>query len=261
MNDKKNKLNPLMITGISIIIFFMLLIPLQWNILVSAMISIGTYVGISLITTEQVKIGSTPIDMLAQGQEMKDTLDTAHLKIIKIGQISKQINDPEIKQMSQQLYQTGLDIIDYLNKKPENISKSLFFLNSHVDTALRILDNYQTLIKSTTKGKHKKIEESAEKGLRILVKIFEDQKDGYHKSAIALMEAESDTLMTALEMGELEKLENNITTDTDNAFPIEEKQKAILKQTDDLIEDLMKTKKEIDEKNKSLEANGEYKKE
>lgn len=220
----------------SVVIFFLLIFILQWNFFVSAAISIGLYISSSLLSIGTVMIGSTPIDKIAQGEELKKELDLAQSRIIMIGDISDSVEDKEIKEFGNNIFESGVKIIDFLNKNPNKIAGSLTFFNYDIKTALSILNNYVLLKGNVSESKIKEVENNTEKSLEILAKRFENQVDGYFQNKITDLELESSLLSKTLELGESVKTEENIETKKELDFSKELLDDLLLKQGESLDE-------------------------
>lgn len=218
MNENNSPKKTILILLFSIAIFFLTSFLLKWHMVIAGLLSIGSYVGLSLVTADVEKIGSTPVDKLSSGETLKQALDEAELKVNNIGKISRTIKDKEINEMGLELYNIGVQIIDYLKQNPGKISKSLYFLSYDVDTALRILDNYKTLSLNVSKEKLVEVEKNSEKSLSILVTNFKSHRDSFYQSKIEDIRLDTDILTKTLEMQEIEKKREDIKTETDKNF-------------------------------------------
>lgn len=218
MNENNSPKKTILILLFSIAMFFLTSFLLKWHMAIAGILAIGSYVGLSLVTADVKKIGSTPVDKLSSGETLKQALDEAELKVNNIGKISRTIKDKEINEMGLELYNIGMQIIDYLKQNPGKISKSLYFLSYDVDTALRILDNYKTLSLNVSKEKLVEVEKNSEKSLSILVTNFKSHRDSFYQSKIEDIRLDTDILTKTLEMQEIEKKREDIKTDTDKNF-------------------------------------------
>lgn len=191
---------------------------LSWPIWIGGILSVGTYIGLSLFTAEPPKIGDTPVEYLSGGLTLKENLDDASYKILKIEEIGRQVRDPEIHEMSLKLANIGFQIIDFLEKNPKRIASALTFLRTDVDTALRILDNYRTLYQNVSSDKMIEVEENTEKSLEILLIQFENQMNSFFKEKILDLDADTKVLSKTLKIGDIRKEEENIQTETDKVY-------------------------------------------
>ena len=203
----------------STFLFFVLWLFFKWNVFVAALIPIGLYVSVMLLTNEPEKIGSTSVESISGGDKMKEELKDAYDDINLIGDISQKVENLEIINLGLEIYQTGLQIIEFLEKNPSKIVASLTFFNYDITTALRILDNYYTLEKeNVSESKLSAARENAIKSLEILKKRFANQRDGYYQNIISDLSLDTDILTKTIEQAEDIKKEENITANTDYIF-------------------------------------------
>lgn len=204
---------------ISTFLFFVLWLFFKWNVFVAALIPIGLYISAMLLTNEPDKIGSTSVESISGGDKMKEELKDAYDDIDLIGNTSHKIENLEIMNLGVGIYQTGLQIIEFLEKNPNKIAASLTFFNYDIPTTLRILDNYYTLEKENiSESKLSAARVNAIKSLEILNKRFANQRDGYYQNIISDLSLDTDILTKTIEQAEDIKKEENITANTDYIF-------------------------------------------
>lgn len=214
---------------ISTFLFFILWLFLKWNVFVAALIPIGLYTSVMLLTNEPEKIGSTSVESITAGDKMKEELKDAYDDINLIGNISQKIENLEIMNLGLEIYQTGLQIIEFLEKNPNKIAASLTFFNYDIPTALRILDNYYTLEKENiSESKLSSARVNTIKSMEILEKRFANQRDGYYQNILTDLSLDTDILSKTLEQAENIKKEEGAKANTDY----------ILKGIDDVYKDL-----------------------
>lgn len=218
MRKDKKPLSAAALFSISIAVFILLARVLGWSYWISGLVSVGTYLSLALLFPEIQKIGSTPVEELTSGETLKAELEESMQKIEHIGKISRSIADPDIRTMGLELYDIGSHIMEYLNHEPKKISKSLYFLSYDVDTALRIIDNYNTLSQNISSRRLAEVKSNTEKSLGILVKRFENERDGFYESKLEDLKLDTDILTKTLEMQEIEKQKEDLKTSTDAHF-------------------------------------------
>lgn len=218
MRKDKKPLSAPALFSISIAVFIILAVVLKWSYWISGIVSVGTYLSLAMLFPEIQKIGSTPVEELTSGETLKAELEESMQKIEHIGKISRSIADPDIRTTGLELYDIGAHIMEYLNNEPKKISKSLYFLSYDVDTALRIIDNYNTLSQNISSRRLAEVKSNTEKSLGILVKRFENERDGFYESKLEDLKLDTDILAKTLEMQEIEKQKEDLKTQTDEHF-------------------------------------------
>ena len=103
---------------VSLLTFFALLLGLKWHFIVSAILAVGVYVGVYLISKPKIMIGNTDIEALENGQEINQIYKDFEDDIGKLKALNADINDKEISAKIGKLIKTCLDIRFYLEKNP-----------------------------------------------------------------------------------------------------------------------------------------------
>lgn len=118
-------------------------------------------------------------------------------KLKNIRNNTRMISNNEIAAKIQDIYKTGFDIFEYLDKNPGDLSKARQFINYYLDATQKIVNQYVEL--SAKKEKTKEIEES----LKNVEAILDSIKETYSKQLHNLME--DDLLDLNTEIKVLEK--------------------------------------------------------
>lgn len=131
-----------MATLVSVFLFLVLYWGLEWNILVSALLAIGTFFGVYFLSKPRVKLGNLDVEMLQNGLELKELTDEADRDLKELNDYLRSIKSPEISKNGSALFELGTNIVTYLKRNPEKISKARRFLNYYLDTARDIVAKY-----------------------------------------------------------------------------------------------------------------------
>ena len=144
-----------------------LLMPLPMIILVP----IAVYVGIYLISKPEIKIGSIKLNE-ANGEEMKALMQDAYDDLETLVLAGRKIENPEIRQLANDLYQSGISIFEHLQQNPDKINLARRFINYYLDTAAGLVDKYQKLRAQKSKAILFKAEVDVKNGLTVLTKLL-----------------------------------------------------------------------------------------
>lgn len=186
----------------ALLTFFGLTLGLKWSFIVAAILSVGVYTGVYLISKPKLMIGNTEIEALDNAEE----INQIYLKLKddkkKLLASANSIEDDGIRKKALELAKTTNDIEAYLEDNPREISKSRHFLDYYVGTAKTIVDNYQELKRANVSpDKFNEIKEKTNQSLDLLNQIFAKQRDSYHRDKINKLEVESDLLEQTIKLG------------------------------------------------------------
>ena len=199
MNDSRRDFRALLA---ALITFFGLLIGAKWHFLVSAILAVGVYTGIYLISKPKLMIGNTEIEALENAEEIKAIYQKLQIDQKKLTEAAASIKDTSIKAKTNELAKITNDIEFYLENNPKEISKSRHFLDYYIGTAREIVDNYNDLDRANVSAdKFNDIKEKTKESLDLLIKIFASQRDAYHKDKINKLEVETDLLEQTIKLG------------------------------------------------------------
>jgi len=178
---------------------FLLKFPLP----ISVIIAVGVYFGMYFVTKPTYKIGSVDIDSISNGVEVKQLLDKAYYDLKIIQAASKKARHEEIRNNADKLNQTGLNILNYLEKNPKKVLTARRFLSYYLDTAADIVEKYSEL--AATNFKSSEMEElysKTNRALLILNSAFEKQFLKLMQNEFFDIEADINVLEKTLEMEE-----------------------------------------------------------
>lgn len=175
---------------------------LSWPFFLATLISLGTYFAVYLLASPVLRIGDVELEKLNNGAELKALYETSVLQVKQMKATKKEIKQAEISSRLAQLIQKATSILTYLEANPKEISSSRHFLDYYLSTANKISQNYlQMEAAQISSDKFKEIEHKTAEALKILDKIFANQRDGYHVNRMRDLEVETELLEKTLELG------------------------------------------------------------
>ena len=199
MNDNLRNLKGLLA---ALLTFFGLLLGLKWNFLVAAALAIGVYTGVYLISKPKLMIGNTEIEQLENAREIQAIYQKLIVDEDTLKKQAKNIEDKSIREKATKLAAITHDISLYLENNPKEISRSRYFLDYYVGTALEIIGNYIDLDQANVSfDKLEDIRDKTNRSLELLIQIFQNQSDAYHKDKINKLEVETDLLERTIKLG------------------------------------------------------------
>lgn len=185
-----------------LITFFGLLMGLKWNFFVAALLALGVYTGVYLISKPRLMIGNTDMEAIENGKELAEIFLEYQTNTEFLKTLASSFKDTDIREKSLSLAKTSKDIENYLEGNPREISKSRYFLDYYMKTAIEILKNYSNLDQANVSAdKFLEIKEKTNKSLDLLNEIFARQRDSYHKDKITQLEVETDLLEQTIKLG------------------------------------------------------------
>ncbi|NMA11672.1 MAG: hypothetical protein GX933_00600 [Chloroflexi bacterium] len=178
----------------------------EWPIIIAALLSIGIFAGVYMISKPKLKIGNLDLDSLKNGTEIRFLLQEAEQDLISIGEVSKKIDNPVIKTNAESLFDTGVRILNYLSENPDQISAARRFFGYYLNTSRNILEKYLTVQKAKLNSAEiNNIKAATEKTIPMLNIAFDRQFENLMKNDILDIESEIKLLETNLKMEGIEK--------------------------------------------------------
>ncbi len=175
----------------ALVVFFALGFGLDWPYWIAGLLAVGTYVGVFLISKPRLKIGHIRVDSLPDGDALKALMLDAKNDMDMIQATTKKITHLPIRQQSEQLYATGLNILSYLEKNPDKIPLARRFFGYYLDTAVGILQKYLPFQESGLRTEEvRRVTQSTERAMPILNRAFERQFSNLMQNDV--MDIESD---------------------------------------------------------------------
>lgn len=189
---------------VGVLMFFLTYFFLQWSLPIAVVLSVGTYAGVSLISKPVYKLGGIDVDSLKNGTEIKTLMIEAQKDLVIIDKASKMGNNKDISHNANKLYQTGVHILEYLQKNPNKIGTARRFLNYYLNTSADIMEKYMGFLESKNRSPQlNKIYESTDRALVILNEAFEKQFVKLMENEIFDIESDIAVLEKTLEMEEV----------------------------------------------------------
>lgn len=172
-------------------VFLILLFAVKWGIVISLVISAGTFAGMSLVTRPRRKIGGVSIEDIPNGEEIERRLGEAKEDFSSIETSIKKITDINVKSQAEKLVSTASGIIAYLEEHPEKVKNASQFIDYYQDTASKLLKRFVELQKTRLETPEiSGLKQKTYDSLVTLNKAFDEQFQKLMRSEMFDMDAE-----------------------------------------------------------------------
>jgi hypothetical protein len=133
---KKNK-QPLTVAALAsaLSVFALLLFVLQWNVIIAALLSLGSYLGLSFLLAPPYKPSAAAPGELKNGREILDLLDAGERDLASIALIADSSQDRQIQAKAREVCREGGKIVEYIKKNPHKAVMARRFFNYYLDKA------------------------------------------------------------------------------------------------------------------------------
>lgn len=181
--------------------FLILLFLLKWNVFLVLFLTVGLYIGFSLLLKPRRKIGNVSIEDIADGEELHRRLNEAKEDFDSIACSMNRIHDPEVWQQADRLNRIAEGIIKHLEQHPEKIRLARQFIDYYQDTASNVLNQYVELQESNLQTEEvKRLKEKTKQSLETLNVAFEQQFQKLMRNEMLDMDAEMRLLEQTVKM-------------------------------------------------------------
>lgn len=182
-------------------LFLGLLLGLDWNFLMAALLAAGLFEGLYLITKPQKIPGKIPLDMRPDGAYLEKRLEEAREDFESIRRSLEKIQDRGLWEESKRLYDTSSNILAYLEKNPDKISMAGRFIDYYQDTASSLLKKYVELQNSgLDTSETRNLKENTKKAICMLNKAFEQQFQRMMRNGLMDMDVEIQMIENMMKM-------------------------------------------------------------
>ena len=181
--------------------FFITWLLLQWNFAVSALLSAGIYVAMTMLIKPVRKIGNVNLEIMPEGEALGRKLEEAREDFESIRVSMDSIEDPELKKESERLHRTAGTILAYLEENPQKILQARWFIDYYQDTASALLKKY---VKLQEKGLRTReamaLMTQTRQAMETLNRAFEKQLEKLMQNELFDMEADIRLLKQTMKM-------------------------------------------------------------
>lgn len=181
--------------------FFITWLLLQWNFAVSALLSAGIYVAMTMLIKPVRKIGNVNLEIMPEGEAQGRKLEEAREDFESIRVSMDSIEDPELKKESERLHRTAGTILAYLEENPQKILQARRFIDYYQDTASALLKKY---VKLQEKGLRTReamaLMTQTRQAMETLNRAFEKQLEKLMQNELFDMEADIRLLKQTMKM-------------------------------------------------------------
>lgn len=188
-------------TAVAAVVFVGLYVLLHWSLVISLLLAIGIYIGLTLFLKPSRKIAGIDVAEMPGGEALADLLDEADNDLTSIRSATKRILEPQVREQAQALYTTGTRICDYLEENPQKIRLARRFLTYYLDTTAKLLDRYVELSETGLRtGEVAEILAKTAQALPVLNDAFARQFTHLMEGELMDVEADLALLKSTLEM-------------------------------------------------------------
>ena len=181
--------------------FFITWLLLQWNFAVSALLSAGIYVAMTMLIKPVRKIGNVNLEIMPEGEALGRKLEEAREDFESIRVSMDSIEDPELKKESERLHRTAGTILAYLEENPQKILQARRLIDYYQDTASALLKKY---VKLQEKGLRTReamaLMTQTRQAMETLNRAFEKQLEKLMQNELFDMEADIRLLKQTMKM-------------------------------------------------------------
>ena len=181
--------------------FFITWLLLQWTFAVSALLSAGIYVAMTMLIKPVRKIGNVNLEIMPEGEALGRKLEEAREDFESIRVSMDSIEDPELKKESERLHRTAGTILAYLEENPQKILQARRFIDYYQDTASALLKKY---VKLQEKGLRTReamaLMTQTRQAMETLNRAFEKQLEKLMQNELFDMEADIRLLKQTMKM-------------------------------------------------------------
>ena len=132
MKDIKRMLAAVLIAAA---LFLFLFLFLKWDLLICILLCVGVYFGLFFLLRPVYRVGGINVETLPGGEEISSLLKEAREDLEGIETSIVEIKDERVQRDARTLYDSGKQILLYLEENPEKISLARRFFTYYLDLA------------------------------------------------------------------------------------------------------------------------------
>ena len=119
--------------------FLVLFLVLHWSLLVSALLCVGVYAGVLLLSKPVGKLTGKQETVFLEQDEREELLREARGDLAELNEAAGAITDDTVRSDAKALHKTGVRILDYLEENPDKIRQARRFFTYYLDTAAKLM--------------------------------------------------------------------------------------------------------------------------
>jgi hypothetical protein len=136
---------------IALAVFAAALFLLRWTIGIAALLSLGSYAGLSFLLTPVLRLAGVNIEHIKNSGEIMALVAEGERDLASIKKSAAASGDPEIKARALNVYREGEKIIGYIKKNPAQAVMARRFFNYYLEKAEELLTRYHNLTSAEIK--------------------------------------------------------------------------------------------------------------
>ena len=201
MKDIKRMLAAVLIAAA---LFLFLFLFLKWDLLICILLCVGVYFGLFFLLRPVYRVGGINVETLPGGEEISRLLKEAREDLEGIETSIVEIKDERVQRDARTLYDSGKQILLYLEENPEKISLARRFFTYYLDLAAKLLDRY---VDFQNTGIHSEeiteILQKTTEALPVLHHAFEKQFTNLMQGELMDVEVDIELLKNTLQMEDI----------------------------------------------------------
>lgn len=187
-------------------LFMILAIGIDFNFFMSMLLSVLTFAIVHFYFKPDPKYLDFKEINAATAKELEKLYQDSLSNLTHLDQLSQAIVDPDIGTKCASLIEKGMDILSYIEDKPNLISESRYFLTYYLPKTVKIISSYLDIEQADlSTEKMQAIRLESFETLSYLEEVFIQQNDAYHSQAAADLTLENELLEQSLDPKILEK--------------------------------------------------------
>lgn len=178
---------------------------LSWSWWIAGLMGIGGYFAVYYLTKPVVRIGDIDIASLTNGEELRQLMQEGYEDLSRIDIAQRNAENPQIRENAAELYQTGVQIFEHLQRNPDKIRIARRFLTYYLDTAAEIFTKYMKLQQTGLRTKEAlDVQEQTVRATEVLNRAFQNQFAKLMQNELMDIETDIKVLEQTLKMEEIQ---------------------------------------------------------
>jgi 5-bromo-4-chloroindolyl phosphate hydrolysis protein len=143
---KDSRLHIAAALALALVVFAVFFIVLRWNIAIAALLSLGCYLGLSLLLAPAARLAGVNIEHIKNGEAIMAALEEGEKDLASIKRIADSSKDPQIQAKALKVFREGEKNIGYIKKNPSKAALARRFFDYYLDKAEELLQKYDALL-------------------------------------------------------------------------------------------------------------------
>lgn len=184
--------------------FLFLFFVLHITFIYSALMGVGTYIGLSLLLKpSKLKIRKIDISSLKDIENAEKTISDGYRKMDEISTYMNKIKNGTVRNKVEKIFHIANRVFEYIEKDPSKIRVAKRFFSYYLDTGTKLLNKYFELERSNSGIESNEINNALKKiedVLDTVILAFEKQLTNLLENEIIDIESEISLLENTMKM-------------------------------------------------------------